>query len=204
MVAIATSLRCRVSAISAFCQPTTQTPSITNSLVAIIHTKPVITICCCGNDPQRYTRSRLCLRRIAWSRKPTPRIKLRVASNHAVHRKPKMVAMATSLSTPRPSSDRWFLGLIRAHNPNGILIVSAVFAQMTADCPYTLQWNAPFPSKLPLSMGRSGPLSHTWYLGPREPSTQTASLSGSLMWQVDRQTDRPHHSVGNNRPHLCM
>jgi len=31
MVAMATSVRCRVSAISAFCRPTTQTP-ITNSL----------------------------------------------------------------------------------------------------------------------------------------------------------------------------
>jgi len=38
-----------------------------------------------------------------------------------------------------------FLGPIQAHNPNGILIGSAVFAQMTAECPYTLQWGAPFP-----------------------------------------------------------
>ena len=38
---MATSLRCRVSAISAFCRPTTQTPSITNCLVAIVRTKPV-------------------------------------------------------------------------------------------------------------------------------------------------------------------
>ena len=44
MVAMATSLSCRVSAISAFCWPTTQTPSITNSVVAIIHTKLVIAI----------------------------------------------------------------------------------------------------------------------------------------------------------------
>jgi len=31
-----------------------------------------------------------------------------------------------------------FLQPIQAHNPNGILIGSAVFAQMTAQCPYTL------------------------------------------------------------------
>jgi len=43
-VSVATSLSCRVSAISAFCWPTTQTPSITNSLVAVVHTKPVIAI----------------------------------------------------------------------------------------------------------------------------------------------------------------
>ena len=41
---MATSLSCRVSAISAFCRPTIQTPSITNRLVAIVHTKPVISI----------------------------------------------------------------------------------------------------------------------------------------------------------------
>jgi len=44
MVAIATSLSCRVLAISAFCWSTTQTPSITNSLVAIDHAKPVTAI----------------------------------------------------------------------------------------------------------------------------------------------------------------
>ena len=33
-----------IAAISAFCRPTTQTPSITNRLVAVVHTKPVIAI----------------------------------------------------------------------------------------------------------------------------------------------------------------
>jgi len=41
---MATSLQCRVSAVSAFCRPTTQTPSITNCLVAVVHTKPVIAV----------------------------------------------------------------------------------------------------------------------------------------------------------------
>ena len=44
MVATATSLSCRVSAISAFCWQTTQTSSITNSLNAIVYTKPVLAI----------------------------------------------------------------------------------------------------------------------------------------------------------------
>jgi len=35
---------CKVSAISAFCRPTTQPPSITNCLVAIVLTNPVIVI----------------------------------------------------------------------------------------------------------------------------------------------------------------
>jgi len=50
-----------------------------------------------------------------------------------------------------PPSNTWFLGTIRAHKPNGISIGSAVFAQMTAECPYTLQWDAPFPLKIALS-----------------------------------------------------
>ena len=46
MFAMSTSLSCRVSAIglSAFCSTTTKTPSISNSIVAIVHTKPVIAI----------------------------------------------------------------------------------------------------------------------------------------------------------------
>ena len=44
VVAVVTSLNYRVAAISGFCWPTTQTPSITNRLVAIVHTKPAIVI----------------------------------------------------------------------------------------------------------------------------------------------------------------
>ena len=40
------------------------------------------------------------------------------------------------------------------------------FAQMTAECPYTLQWNAPFPLKIALSRGGSGPTCNTWFPGP--------------------------------------
>jgi len=68
---------------------------------------------------------------------------------------------------------------------------------MTAECPYTLQWDAPSPSKLPLLMGGSGPHLIHGSLGPTKSSTQTASwsvqpfLQGSLVWQTDRQRDRP-------------
>ena len=41
---MATSLSCRVSAISAFCQLTIETPSIINRLVDIVHTKPATAI----------------------------------------------------------------------------------------------------------------------------------------------------------------
>ena len=53
-----------------------------------------------------------------------------------------------------PPSNTLLLGPIQAHNPIGISIGSAVFAQMTAVCPYTLQWDAPFPSQnCPLPWG---------------------------------------------------
>jgi len=44
--------------------------------------------------------------------------------------------------------------LRRAENPNGITIGSAVIAQVTADCPYTLQW-APLSPKIAPSYGGS-------------------------------------------------
>jgi len=39
-------------------------------------------------------------------------------------------------------SNTWFLGPTQILNPNGIWIGSAVFAQLTTECPYTLQWDA--------------------------------------------------------------
>ena len=42
---------------------------------------------------------------------------------------------------------------MQAHNPNDILIGSAVFAHMTAECPYTLQWDVPSPLKIAASHG---------------------------------------------------
>jgi len=81
---------------------------------------------------------------------------------------------------------------------------SDVFAQMTGEWPYTLQWDATSPTKLPFPMDVwdvDPNLIHS-SLGPPESSTQTASqslqpfLQGSLVWQ----TDRPHYSVSNNRP----
>jgi len=56
--------------------------------------------------------------------------------------------IASSYVGIRTPSNSWFLGPVWAHNPNGISIDLAVFAQMTAECPYTLQWEAPFPLKI--------------------------------------------------------
>jgi len=111
------------------------------------------------------------------------------------------------LKLPLPMRDlgpskTWFLGPIRVHNPNGISIGSAVFAQMTVECPYALQWDVP---PLKIASSHSGiwtPIHGS--LGPPEPTTQTASrsvqpfLQDSLVWR----TDRLCYSVGNSRSHL--
>jgi len=57
-----------------------------------------------------------------------------------------------------PPFNRWFLLPVRAHDPNGLSIGSAVFAQMTADYPYTLQWDALFPPKLLIPMEDIDPI----------------------------------------------
>ena len=87
------------------------------------------------------------------------------------------------------------LWAMRTNNPNGTSIASAVFAQMTAECPYT---GLPVsPSKLFLFMLASGPHVIRGSLGSPESGTQMAtwsfqpSLQGSLLWQTDRATDRP-------------
>jgi len=100
-----------------------------------------------------------------------------------------------------PPSKSWFLKPDRAHSPNSISIVSAVFSQVTAECPYTLQWDAPFPSKLPLPMGESGPPCNTWFPGPTQVlnpngiSIGSAVLAG-LTSVTDRPTDRQTTLLG--------
>jgi len=109
-----------------------------------------------------------------------------------------LIAMATSLSTAGPLSKAWFLQPIQAHNPNSISIGSAVFAQIIAECPYTLQWDAPFPfQNCSFLWGDLDSRLIHGSLGPPKSSTQTASqsvqsfLQGLLVWQTDRQTNRP-------------
>ena len=61
--------------------------------------------------------------------------------------------------------------------PNCISIGSAVFAQMTAECPYTLQWDAPFPLKLAAFHGDLDLHLTRGSVGPPGSSFQTASRS---------------------------
>ena len=85
---------------------------------------------------------------------------------------PKNCPYTWGIWTP---SNTWFLGPIWAHNPNRISIGSAVFAQMTAECPYTPQWDALPRSKLLLPMGDLDPDLIHGFLDPPESLTQTAS-----------------------------
>jgi len=103
---------------------------------------------------------------------------------------PKLVAIATSLSTSGLLSNTisW---THPAHNPNGILISLAIFAEMTAKCPYTSQWDVPCPLKTAPSMGGSGPLTYfsgpTRVLNPNGISITSAVFAG-LTSVTDRQT----------------
>jgi len=74
-----------------------------------------------------------------------------------------------------PPFNTWFLGPIEAHNPNGISIGSVVFAQMTTECSYSLQWDASPPQNCLFQFLWTP--SNTWFLGPPESSIQTVSQS---------------------------
>jgi len=86
-----------------------------------------------------------------------------------------------------------FFGPTRFHNPNGISIGSAIFAQLTAGGQYISQWVAVPPSKLPTRIRRSGPHLTHGSLGPCESTSQTKSQSVQPFCTAhdrDRQTDR--------------
>jgi len=56
------------------------------------------------------------------------------------------------------------------------------FAQLTAECPYTLQWDALPPSKLPLLTGASGPACNTWFPGPTRVHNPNGIWIGSAVF----------------------
>ena len=146
MIAMATSLSCRLSAVSTFCRPSTQTP---------LH----------NQSPSRYRPHKASYGQL--------RPKIGCHGNVPQH-----------LWTP---SNTRLLRPIRAHNPNGIWIDSAVCAQMTVESSY-FTMGRPFPLKIASSHGdlnRAYPIHGS--LGPPEASVQTAYrsvqpfLQGSLV-----------------------
>jgi len=73
-----------------------------------------------------------------------------------------------------------FLGPMWAQNPKGTPIGSAVFAQMTAECPYTLHWFAPFPITLKIASSHGGIWTAIQYMVP------CAHLSPPCKWHFHR------------------
>ena len=77
------------------------------------------------------------------------------------------------------------------------------FTQMTAECPYALQWDAPPPSKLPFPMGDLD--THLYMVAWANPSSQPNGISiGSAVFAgltnvTDRPTDHATRSVTMGR-----
>ena len=103
----------QVLAIYALCWPTTQTPSITNCLVAIIHTKPVNSnispkIGCHGNNPQSLDLGYVFIGQLD-PEKPPPESNSVLLAVIQPKLQPiesqKLVSMATSLNTCGPPSN---------------------------------------------------------------------------------------------------
>jgi len=80
-------------------------------------------------------------------------------------------------------SNTLFLRPILAQIPNGISIGSVVFAQLTTECPHTLQWAAPSPLKTAPSHGDLDPHLIHGTLDPLESSTQMAYRSNEPFLQ---------------------
>jgi len=64
---------------------------------------------------------------------------------------------------------------------------------MTVECPYTLQWDAPFLTlKIAPSYGGSEPQSNTWSLEPTQVlNLNGISISSAVFARLTSVTDRP-------------
>jgi len=68
--------------------------------------------------------------------------------------------------------------------------VQTFFAQMTAECHYTLQWGAPLPLKIAPPQGGSGPSSNTWFLRPtRVLNPNSISIGAAIFAGLTYVTD---------------
>ena len=120
---------------------------------------------------------------------------------------------AYGISAP---SNTCFLELTQVHNPNGMLIGSAIFAQFTADRSYTLQWATLFASKWPIPVGRCAPPFRAWFLrsirthnrnGISIGSAVFARLSAECPYILQRAVPSPlkfapSRAIGDVDPHL--
>jgi len=112
--------------------------------------------------------------------------------------------IAPSYGGSEPPSNTRFLGLIRALNPNGTSVRSAVFAQITTECFYTLQWDASFPLKIASCHCGIWTPSNTWFPGPTRVLNANGISIGSAVFAgltrvTDRQTDRQTTLLGRQQ-----
>ena len=169
---------------------TTQTPFITNCLVAVVHTKPVN-----SNFSPIATTLWHSISAMSSSDsltpKPTSRIKLHVASYHTT----KVIAHKASYSNLRPKIASQ--GNVPQHSHRG--------PHGTAQCPYTLQWDALFPLKIAPSHEGSGSPSNTLFLSANSISIVAAVLAG-LTSVTDRPTSQPtdHATRLITVGHICV
>jgi len=92
-----------------------------------------------------------------------------------------------------PQSNRCFLGPTRVHVPNSILIGSAIFAQLTAESPYTYSRPPVFANVIHGSLGT-----------PKStPQTASESVQPFLQGWRSQETGGPCWSICDNGPHLC-
>jgi len=90
-------------------------------------------------------------------------------------------------------SNTWFRGPVRAYNPYDSSIGSAIYAQLTVECPYTLQWVAPSPPQnCPFPWGYSSQSNMiSWaHLSPQPKLYLDWFSRLSRAHDCDRQTDR--------------
>jgi len=101
-------------------------------------------------------------------------------------------------------SNTLFPDPIRLSIPSCISISSAIFIQLTAEGPYTLQWAAIHPPPRKKCSLVHGPLSNTWFLGSTlvHPKSTHRSvrpfLHGSQSWQTDHGTLSVAHTHTHN------
>ena len=82
-----------------------------------------------------------------------------------------------------------FFGPIRTHNQNGISIGSAVFAQLTADCPVVYSGLLLPPHNCPFPWGDLDP-SNTWFRGPiRVLNPNGISVCSAIFAELTTVTD---------------
>ena len=92
-----------------------------------------------------------------------------------------------------------FFWPVRAHNPNGSTIGSVIFAQITAECPYTLQWDAPFSLKIAVSHEGICTLSNAWFPGStRVLNPNDISIGSDVFAGLTSVTDRPTHHASRS------